>query len=387
MVKKKHLFTPGPTPVPEEVLLEMARPIFHHRTPEFRALFEETGQLLKEVFQTENQVFILASSGTGAMEAAFVNLLSAGDEIIVVAGGKFGERFAQFAETFGVTAHTIEIQWGATVEASEIRKLLNAFPNVKAVFTTLCETSTGVCFPIEEIAREVRETDAVLVVDAISGLCADRLKTDEWGVDVVIAGSQKGLMVPPGLSFLTLSPKAWGLVEHSRLPKYYFDIKKYKKAGASNDTPFTPATGLVIALRKALGLIIAEGIDSCYERHAHLAYATRAAMKAIGLQPLAESPSNAMTSVLIPETVNAKKLISYLRDELGAVMAGGQGPLKDKILRIAHLGYQNEFDLLGGIGALEKALLHLGYPFDVGAGVKAFQIAVNSERFIDVQSK
>ncbi len=384
MVKKNYLFTPGPTPVPEEVLLELARPIFHHRTPEFRALFEETRELLKEVFQTESQVFIIASSGTGAMEAAFVNLLSAGDEIIVISGGKFGERFVQFATAFGVKVHTIEVKWGSTVDIGEVKRAVRTFPHVKAFFATLCETSTGVCFPIQEIAHEVQNTEAVLVIDAISGLCADPLRTDAWGVDVVIGGSQKGLMTPPGLSFLSMSQKAWKLVERSQLPKYYFDIKKYSHAASSNDTPFTPATGLVVALRKALGLIIAEGVEACYERHARLAQATRAAMIALGLQLLAERPSNAMTSVWIPEMVQAKKLITYLRDELGAVMAGGQGPLKDKILRIAHLGYQNEFDLLGGIGALEKALVHLGYPGEVGTGVKAFQTAMNSADFIHI---
>jgi len=384
MVKKNYLFTPGPTPIPEEVLLEMAKPIFHHRTPEFRTLFEETSQLLKDVFQTQNEVYIFAASGTGAMEASFVNLLSQGDEIIVISGGKFGHRFTEFAATYDVACHTIEVEWGTSIEVKQLEALLQERPNVKAVITSLSETSTGVCFPVKEIAAMVAKTEAVLVVDAISGLCADVLKTDEWGVDVVIGGSQKGLMTPPGLSFLTLSPKAWKLVAFSRLPKYSFDIKRYKNAGDINDTPFTPATGLVIALRKALGLIVAEGIDVCNERHASLATATRAAMKALGLELFAESPSNALTAVKVPKMIDTKSFIAYLRDELGAVMAGGQGVLKNEIFRIAHLGYQNEFDLLGGIGAVEKALVHFGYDFEVGSGVKNFQTVINSESIFNV---
>ncbi|MBN1493737.1 MAG: alanine--glyoxylate aminotransferase family protein [Candidatus Omnitrophica bacterium] len=384
-MKKNYLFTPGPTPIPEEVLLEMAKPIFHHRTPQFRELLAETNQLLKEVFQTNNHVYTFASSGTGAMEAAFVNIVSPGDEIIVVSGGKFGARFVEFAQVFGVISHTLDVPWGASVDIHEIDSLLRQHPNVKAVFTSLCETSTGVCFPVEDIARIVRGTNAVLVVDAISGLCADVLKTDEWGVDIVIGGSQKGLMTPPGLSFLTLSQKAWALAGTSRLPKYYFDIKKYRKAGDACDTPFTPATGLVIALRKALGLIVAEGVQVCNERHARLARATRAAMEALGLRLFAERPSNALTAVKIPDQLDAKTFITYLRDELGAVMAGGQGQLKNKIFRIAHLGYQNEFDLLGGIGAVEKALLHMGHTFDLGAGLKSFQMMINSDTLVNIQ--
>ncbi|MFC1809428.1 pyridoxal-phosphate-dependent aminotransferase family protein [Candidatus Omnitrophota bacterium] len=383
-MKKNYLFTPGPTPIPEEVLLEMAKPLFHHRTPEFRRLFQETQELLKEVFQTAEDVFMFAASGTGAMEAAVVNLLSAGDEVIVVSGGKFGERFTEFSSTFGIVCYPINVEWGCSVDIQCITNTLQQHPKVKAVFTTLCETSTGVCFPIEDIAREIRDTKVVLVVDAISGLCADTLKTDEWGVDVVIGGSQKGLMTPPGLSFLSFSTKAWECVHQSNLPKYYFDITKYKKSGMAHNTPFTPATGLVVALRTALGLIITEGIQRVNERHASLAYATRQAVQAMGLQGFAERPSNALTSVVIPDNINAKHLITYLRDELGAIMAGGQGPLKDTILRIAHLGYQNEFDLLGGIGALEKALLYFGYDFEIGAGVKEFQTVINSENFVNI---
>ncbi|MDD4894498.1 MAG: alanine--glyoxylate aminotransferase family protein, partial [Candidatus Omnitrophica bacterium] len=240
-MRKNYLLTPGPTPLPPQVLEAMARPIFHHRTPQFQAILKEAGEGLKYVYQTSNDVFILASSGTGAMEAAVVNLLSPGDTAMVIQGGKFGERWTELCKTYGITPEIIDVEWGKAVSPDEIGKRLKANPKIKAVFTTLCETSTGVVNDIAAIGRVVKDTSAVLVVDAISGLGAIDLQTDAWNCDIVVSGSQKGLMLPPGLGFISVSPKAWKLIEESKSPKYYLSLNKAKKAWGSTDTPFTPA--------------------------------------------------------------------------------------------------------------------------------------------------
>ncbi len=374
-MKKEYLLAPGPTPVPPEALSVMGKPIFHHRTGRYRKIFQDVCEKLKTVFQTKNDVLTFTSSGTGAMESSVVNLLSPGDTALTVSAGKFGERWAALCKAYGVKAQEIKVPYGYAVDPQEIAKALKADKNIKAVYTTLCETSTGVLTDIKAIGEIVRDTQAVLVVDAISGLGADDLQADAWGVDVVVSGSQKGLMIPPGLAFASLSAKAWKLEEKSTLPKFYFSYKKAKKSLADFDNPFTPAITLVVALQESLKLITAEGLDNVLKRHAKLAAATRAGVKALGLElfsPLA--PANTVTAVKVPAGVDGVKLVKDLRDELGITMAGGQGDdMKGKLFRVAHLGYVNEFDVIVALSAIEMILDKQGFSFTAGAGVKAAQ--------------
>lgn len=370
-MRKKYLMTPGPTPVPPEVLLEMAKPILHHRTPQYQAIFKEVNEGLKYVFQTDNDIISFASSGTGAMEASVVNLLSKGDKVIVIRGGKFGERFGEICAAYGVEVIPVDIEWGDELKPSVIRDALEKNHEIRALFINLCETSTGTLYDIKAVAEIVKKTDTALVVDAISGLGADDIQTDKWGVDVVVGGSQKGLMIPPGLSFVSISQKAWKLIETSTLPKYYFDFKKAKKSLDKNDTAFTPAVSLIIGLRQALGLIKEETLPNVLKRHEKLAEATREAVKALGLELFSKSPSNAVTSVKVPDGVDGLKLVKNLRDAYGVSIAGGQAAVKGKIFRIAHLGFMEVFDVITAISAVEIGLKELGYKFELGSGVKA----------------
>ncbi|MEA3305451.1 MAG: alanine--glyoxylate aminotransferase family protein [Candidatus Omnitrophota bacterium] len=370
-MKKNYVMAPGPTPVPEDVLQEIAKPIIHHRTSQYRQIFKEANDGLKYLFKTKNDIFTFASSGTGAMEAAVVNILSSGDKAIVVRGGKFGERFGELCAAYGVDVIPVEAEWGKSVDPGIIKKKLAENKSVKAVFATLCETSTGTKNDIESIGNIVSGTGAVLVVDAISGLCADDLQTDEWNVDIVCCGSQKGMMLPPGLAFLSVSKKAMGMILKSNLPKYYFDVKAYKKSLDKNDVPWTPAIGMVRGLCKAIEIVKSEGIDKVLERHARLANASREAVKALGLELFSSSPTNAVTAVKAPSGIDGQLLIKTLRNKYGVTIAGGQAHIKGKIFRIAHLGYMVEFDTLTVLSALELVLKELGYEFKIGSGVSA----------------
>lgn len=373
-MRKNYLLTPGPTPLPPEVCEAQAKPIIHHRTPQFQAILKEVGEGLKYIFQTTGDVFILASSGTGAMEAAVVNLLSAGDTALTVQGGKFGERWTELCKAYGINTEVIDVEWGKAVSPQEIEKKLKANPKIKAVFTTLCETSTGVANDIEAIGKIIKNFDCVLVVDAISGLGAIDLKTDDWGVDVCVSGSQKGLMLPPGLAFISVSKKAWEKQAISKSPKYYFDLKKAKKAWESTDTPFTPAISLVIALAAAIKIIRQDGLVNIFARHKKMADATRAAVKALGLELFAPTAaSDVVTSVKVPQGLDGEKLVKTMRDTYGVTIAGGQAELKGKVFRFAHMGFIEEFDIIVGFSCLEKVLNKMGYKFDLGAGVKAAQ--------------
>jgi len=373
-MRKNYLLTPGPTPLPPEVCEAMARPIIHHRTPQFQAIIKEATQGLQYVFQTKGDVFILASSGTGAMEAAVVNLLSPGDTAITIQGGKFGERWTEICKKYGINIEVIDVKWGEGVSASEIEKRLKANPAAKAVFTTLCETSTGVVNDIAAIGSVLKAANAALVVDAISGLGAIDLKTDAWNCDVVVSGSQKGLMLPPGLGFISVSQKAWKLVESSRSPKYYFDLKAAKKALDKTDTPFTPAITLIIALCEALKMIKEDGLENTFIRHKKMADATRAAVKALGLELFAPTAaSDVVTAVNLPAGIDGEKLVKTMRDTYGVTIAGGQAELKGKVIRIAHMGFIEEFDIIAGISCLEKVLHQMGYKFSLGQGIKAAQ--------------
>jgi len=371
MLKKRYLLTPGPTPVPPESLLAMAKPMIHHRTKQFRAYIADATKGLQKVFQTENPVITLASSGTGAMESAVCNLLSKGDKVLTVSGGKFGERWTEICKAYGVNAKVIDVEWGKAVEPDVIKSELEADPDIKAVFTTLCETSTGVRTDIKAIAELTKNHQAILVTDAISALGAEEIKMDDWNIDVVVTGSQKGLMMPPGLAFIALNDKAWKLAETSDLPKYYFNLTKANKSLTNSDTPWTPAVNLVIGLVEALNIINSEGIDNVIKRHELLAQATREAVKALGLGLLApENPSCVVTAVKLPESIDGVELVKKLRDKYDVWVAGGQAQLKGRIIRIAHLGYMNKFDIIVGISALEMALKELGFEFELGVGVK-----------------
>jgi aspartate aminotransferase-like enzyme len=371
-MKKEYLLTPGPTPLPPQVSLAMAKPIIHHRTPQFQEILKEASLGLKLVFQTANDVFIISSSGTGAMEAAVINLLSAGDTALVVQGGKFGERWTEIAKAYGINAEIINVEWGKAVSPAEIGNRLKANPQIKAVFATLCETSTGVDNDIQAIAAVVKETSAVLVVDAISGLGAVDLKTDAWGVDVVVSGSQKGFMLPPGLGFICLSPRAWKLVEASKSSRYYLDLRKAKKALDKNDTPFTSSITLVIALNEALKIMQQDGLENIFKRHKLMADATRAALQALGLELFAPTAaSDGVTAAKVPAGIDGEKLVKTMRDTYGVTIAGGQAELKGKVIRIAHMGFIAEPDIIMGISCLEKVLTQMGYKFTLGAGVKA----------------
>lgn len=376
---KTRLFTPGPTPVPERVMLAMAEPIIHHREPEFKALFGRVSDNLRYLFQTGREVYTLTSSGTGAMEAAVCNLLSAGDTVIYVNGGKFGERWGDVCSAFGVNAQEITVEWGDAVQQEQVLEMLKKFPQAKAVFLTQSETSTGVVTDVRSIASVVRNhSDALVVVDGISSVGALEMRMDEWGIDVLLTGSQKGLMIPPGLAFLALSDRAWKLVEQSRLPKYYFSLPAAKKSFADSNTPWTPAITLFVGLDIALQMIRNEGIVDVWRRHEKLARAIRAACDALELSLLAKYPSNALTAVRVPPTIACKELLKVMKDRYGITVAGGQAHLKGKIFRIAHLGFYDELDIVAMVSALEDALRTCGWAgergkLEPGAGLRAVQ--------------
>ena len=372
-MEKKYLFSPGPTMLPPEVLLKMAEPIMHHREPEFEKIFAEIREGLKYLFQTKNEVLIFTSSGTGAMEGAVSNILSKGDKAIVVRGGKFGERWGEICKAYGIEFIPIDVEWGKAVDPKRIKELLESDPSIRAVYTQASETSTGVRHPIQAIADLVkRYEDKVIVVDAITGIGVFNIPTDVWGLDVVISGSQKALMLPPGLSFATLSDKAWKLAEKSDLPKYYFDFKKELKNTKKNQSSYTPAISLFVGLRETLHMIRKEGLEAIFHRHEKLAEATRQAVKALGLELYApDSPSNAVTAVKIPEGIDGEKLKDLFFEKFGITVAEGQDRAKGKIIRIAHLGYYERLDMVMVISALEMLLKEMGYKFELGTGVKA----------------
>jgi len=372
-MEKKYLFSPGPTMLPPEVLLKMAEPIMHHREPEFEKIYAELREGMKYLFQTKNEVLIFTSSGTGAMEGAVSNLLSQGDKAIVVRGGKFGERWGELCKAYGIEFIPIDVEWGKAVDPKRIKELLESDPSIRAVYTQASETSTGVRHPIQAIADLVkRYEDKVIVVDAITGIGVFNIPTDAWELDVVISGSQKALMLPPGLSFATLSDKAWKLAEKSTLPKYYFDFKKELKNTKKNQSSYTPAISLYVGLREALRMIRNEGLEAVFHRHEKLAEATRRAVKALGLELYApDSPSDAVTAVKIPGGIDGEKLKDLFFEKFGITVAEGQDRAKGKIIRIAHLGYYERLDMVMVISALEMLLKEMGYPFELGTGVKA----------------
>ncbi len=371
---KERLLTPGPAEVPPETLAELAKPVFHHRTQKFRDILAAVTDDLKYIFGTQNDVFVLTSSGTGAMEASVTNLLAPGDKALCVRGGKFGERWGELCERFGAEVIPIDPEWGDPATPEQIAAALAEHPDIAAVYATLTETSTAVVTDVEAIGKIVAETDACLVVDGISAIGAVPLKADEWGVDMLVVGSQKALLLPPGLAFISVSPKAWARVEAAPRRAYYFDLLKARKTQqAKGDTPFTPANTLVAALGKSLQRIREEGIENVWARHAAIAESVRTAARAIGLELLASAPANSVTALVMPDGIDAEEVRSKLRAEFGITIAGGQAQLKGKIIRVGHIGYIDALDTLGAIAALEMVLSDLGADVPLGAGVAAAQ--------------
>ena len=370
---KRRLFTPGPVPVPDRVRLAMAQPILHHRAADFIPLFQACRQGLQRIVQTENPVLIFASSGTGAMDAAVSNLLSPGDHALVVRGGKFGERWAEICQAYGVRTTCIDVEWGRAVDPADVERALDENPDISAVYVQGSETSTAVRHPVKEIAEIVRRSDdRLMVVDAITAVGVYDIPMDDWGLDVVVSGSQKAFMMPPGLAFLGVSERAQGFVKRSSCPHYYFNLAKELKSLPTDQTAWTPAVSLLFGLAEALKIILDEvGLERTWERTEKLAHATREAMCAIGLELLApDAPSPACTAVRVPQGVDGPTLRTYLRDELGYTLADGQGALKGKIFRLAHLGYFDRFDTIACIAAIEMALAAVGYVHKVGEGTR-----------------
>lgn len=372
-MKKSYLFTPGPTPIPPEALLAMAQPIDYHRSSDAVALIKDILEKLKHVFQTDHDVLFLTSSGTGAMEGAVTNLLSNGDKALVIQSGKFGERWGEICDAYGVEVIPVDVNWRNSVAPEVVEAHLNANPDIKVVFSTLCETSTGALHDIKALAQLTQSTPTLLVVDAVSALGADDLQMDNWGIDVVVSCSQKGLMTPPGLAFAALNHRAWDAVKNSNLPKYYLDFSKAHQRGLEGSVPYTPAITLLTALQCALNRICDEGIRNTIARHHRLALATRSAVKAIGLTLFATSPANTLTSIRLPEAIDGKTFVKMMREKHGITYAGGQGELSGKIVRIAHLGWMNENDVIVAISALERGLAEISYDFEFGSGVTAAQ--------------
>jgi len=377
MLQKSLLMIPGPTPVPDDVLRACATPMMNHRGPEYMELQSELIAGLKTAYRTEGDLQIFPASGTGGLEAAVVNVLSPGDRVVAAPIGSFGERFAEIAAAFGVDVRRVASEWGEPADAEVIAAALAEEPNAKALLVTHNETSTGVLNDIRGIARAARAVrpDLLILVDGISGMLAADLRTDEWGLDVVVGGSQKAWMVPPGLTFLSISERAWAAHRQARLPRFYFDFTRMQKSMATNQTPYTPALPQLFGLQVALRRILDEGLEASFARHARLGAATRAGVQALGLRLFAREGyySNSLTAVWGPEGVPAKDLRARMRQGHGVVMAGGQGAIKDRIFRLGHLGYVDENDVIAALGALELSLRDLGVAVTPGAAVTAAQ--------------
>ncbi len=372
-MKKTYLLAPGPTPVPPDTLLAMARPVIHHREPEFKPIFEACRRDLKYLYQTERDVLILAASGTGAMEASVSNFLRCGDRALFVNGGKFGERWGKILRAYGCEGVEIKVEWGQAVDPQAIRAALDADPSIRAVYVQASETSTAVCHPVQEIAAITRERPGVLlVVDGITAVGVFDLPMDAWGIDVLVTGSQKALMLPPGLAFIAWSAKAESFLSQSDLPRFYFDLKAEAKKQQDNQTAWTPAVSLVVGLQDVLAKVRAETREGVFARTGRLARATRAAVAALGLELFApDCPSDACTAVVVPAGVDGLALKKALRECYGITVAGGQDQAKGKIVRIAHLGYADLFDVVTAVAALEMALAGAGHPVRLGTGVGA----------------
>jgi aspartate aminotransferase-like enzyme len=370
---KQYLLSPGPTPIPNEVALAMSETMIHHRTPQFNKVFEEARQGLKALFGTKGDVLMLASSGTGAMEAAVSNLFSPGDKVLVINGGKFGERWLNIANAFGLDPIEVKVEWGQAVKVDAVEKQLKLHPEIQSVMIQASETSTTVLHPVKEIAK-LTTNGPLFLVDGVTAVGVLPVPLDEWGIDALVTGSQKALMLPPGLGFIALSERAWQKTKKAKLPRFYFDLNLERKNQAKGSGAFTPAVSLIFGLRASLNMMAREGFDRVYARHARMARATRAAATAMGLKLLApDSPSPAATGIFLPKGLDADKVLDYLRDQMGVILAEGQDQLKGKAIRIAHVGYMGAFDVITAIAALEMALRKFGAEMPFSRGVAAAQ--------------
>ena len=367
---KQRLFTPGPTDVPPEVLVEMARPIFHHRTDRFKQMFGEVNAGLKKLLMTDNDVLTIAGSGTAGMEAAIACAVPRDKKVLVSNGGKFGERWVKVAKAYALEAEEVQLEWGTALEPGLVEKKL-ATGEYGAVVTVHSETSTATACDLEAIGKVVAETDAILIADCITSAGALPLRQDEWHVDIVGAGSQKALMLPPGLAMVSVSPKAWEKAEAIKPPLFYLDLKAFRKSVAENDTPWTPAVSLIRGLKVSLDMIHAIGMETVWARTALLAGATRAAAEALGMKVFSRRPSDSVTAILLPRGVTDKQFRGTLRDKYGCSVAGGQESLKGKAFRVSHMGYVDPLDSIGLIAAIEYTLAECGVDVSIGAGVAA----------------
>jgi serine---pyruvate transaminase len=371
MAQKRYLLTPGPTPVPPEVLAALAEPVLHHRARDYREIYERCLARLAEVYRTRNDVLMFTTSGTGAFESAVANLTSLGDKQLVLSAGNFGERWAGMVKAFGVDLVHVKLEWGETPEPEELRAALADAGDVRVVYLTHSETSTGVVCDVQALAAVAKEAGALVVVDAVSSLGAVPLETDAWELDVVVSGSQKALMTPPGVAFVSVSPAAFEAAARSTSPRYTLDWERTRKAQAKLDAPFTPAVSIVRALDVALGLLLDEGLEAAFDRHARLGRACREGAKAMGLELFSpdEERSAVVTAIRAPDGVDATEVVSTLRDRFGITIANGQGELKGKIFRIGHIGWFDVFDITTALAAVELALVDAGAEIERGVGV------------------
>lgn len=372
MKDKQFLMIPGPTPIPESVLLAMAKHPIGHRSSEFSEILKEVYENLKYVFQTKNDVFMFASSGTGAMDAALSNLVNEGDNVLSLVLGNFGNRWAKIASGYGANVDKIEVNAGEVIIPEDVRKKL-AEKEYKIVTLTHSETSTGARNDVETICKIIAETSTISVVDGVTSVCAMPVKPDEWGIDVLVSGSQKGFMIPPGLAFLTASEKAWKVHEKCKHPSFYFSWDAHRKSVRENSTPYTAAVNLIFALHEALKMIKEEGLENVYARHEKLALGLRHSLRAMGLELLVKEDKNAsyaITSILPPDGITIPDIRKHLNKDFNIVVANGQNALKDKIFRVGTLGFVSERDLLTAVSSLEAVLDRLGYKFEVGTGTK-----------------
>ncbi|MDD3653820.1 MAG: alanine--glyoxylate aminotransferase family protein [Desulfotomaculaceae bacterium] len=375
MQDKNYLMIPGPTPVPPTVVNAISQPLIGHRSDDFARLHERVVTKLQKVFQTKNNIFVLTNSGTGALETAIANTVNPDDKVLSLITGNFGERFANIAKAYGAQVDEVDFGWGNCVDLNVVAKKLDSDPEVKVVLATQNETSTGVVNDIAGIGDLVSKTHALLLVDGVSGIGAIEHKTDEWKVDILCTASQKALMLPPGLSMITVSDKAWKVINDNQSPRFYFSLLASKKQYGKWNTAYTPGVSLFLGLEAALDMMLSEGMDNVYARHALLAKAVRAAARALGLKLLAEDhcASNALTGIYSPDGIGADDIRKILKKQYGVSFAGGQGKLKGKIFRIAHMGFADKMDVMIAISALEMALVQVGFPVNLGSGVRAAQ--------------
>lgn len=372
-MKKQYLLTPGPTAIPEAVAARGALPMPHHRTPEFSAVFEDVKTGLKEVFQTKQDVLMLTCTGTGAMDAAVTNLFKVGEKVITINGGKFGERWTKLSKTYGLKPVEIKLEPGQAVSLSELERTVQSNSDAVAILFQASETSTGVRMPTKEICELAKKSKMLSVCDAITAAGVFDLPMDAWGIDVLISGSQKAFMIPPGLAFIALSDQAWARTESSNIPKFYFDLQKERKALSKNQTAWTPAISLILGLQTSLQMMKETGLQNVFKNHELQALATRNAVQALGLELLSKkAPSPAVTAVVVPSSIaDGKQIPKMMRAKYGVTIAGGQDELEGKIFRLSHFGYVGKFDITTGIACLELVLNELGYKVEFGKGVGA----------------